>query len=105
MLKDKLIYVFDILKNYQRPTRMIIWVIIISISYLACFFGKIKGTIDPIAETMLLGMYTDLGVYGVSRTVEKITQAKIDGVNTSVTQLSNTNNIDAKADVHVDSAG
>lgn len=84
---------------------MIIWVIIVSIAFLACFFGRIKGTVDPIAETMLIGMFTDLGIYGISRTVEKNVQAKINGVNASVTQLSNTNNIDAKADVHVDSPG
>lgn len=77
--------ILDKIKNYNRPIRMVIWVIIISFSYIFLILGNNKNNIDPLTEVMLLGMFTDLGIYTVARTTEKNTQAKIDGTK-SVTQ-------------------
>lgn len=77
---------------------MCVWVICIAISYLYAILNKTK--VNPIDEvltqTILYGMFADLGVYGVARTYEKTIQAKIDGgnpttINTNKTITTNIN--------------
>lgn len=84
--------ILDAIKNYQRPIRMCIWVICIAVSYMYSAMGWNKGTIDTtLTQTILYGMFIDLGIYTGARTYEKIAQAKIDGTQV-IAQTTNANN-------------
>lgn len=95
------ITVLDRVKNYNRPVRMVVWVLVISGSFIYLILAKNKAPVDPLAEIMLIGMFADLGIYGVARTVEKNVQAKIDGTQGIVNKVADSPNTDTKAEVKV----
>lgn len=92
------IELLDKIKNYQRPVRMILWVFTIIFVLVYIVVKQIKE-VSPLTEVIILGMFADLGIYGVSRTVEKNLQAKLDNTQGVVDKVANSPNIDTKANI------
>lgn len=65
---------FEIIKKYQRPLRTVLWAILIAIAFIACLFSKNPCNDGFITEIILIAMFTDMGIYTISRTVEKLKQ-------------------------------
>jgi hypothetical protein len=66
---SKLTNVFDLIKKYQRPLRTVLWSILISFVLILCLFKTCNESMT--VETILVAMFVDMGIYGVSRTIEK----------------------------------
>ena len=66
------------IREYLRPIRTIIWVIIITILFIKLITGfePRVGQVD-LLSLLILAMFTDMGVYGLSRTYEKINTKNI----------------------------
>jgi cytochrome c biogenesis factor len=62
----------ELIKKYQRPTRTVIWTILIIIAFLVCLFSSKPCNEGFITEAILFAMFADMGVYTISRTIEKL---------------------------------
>jgi hypothetical protein len=71
--------VLILIKNYQRPVRTILWSVLITIAFLVCLFSSKPCNEGFITEAILLAMFADMGVYTISRTIEKLKNKNIDG--------------------------
>ena len=71
--------VLILIKNYQRPVRTILWSVLITIAFLVCLFSTKPCNEGFITEAILLAMFTDMGVYTISRTIEKLKNKNTDG--------------------------
>lgn len=60
----------QILKEYQRPIRTVLWTILIAFAFIACLFKQCHETL--LTEMILVAMFADMGIYTVARTFEKI---------------------------------
>lgn len=66
---------FDKLKKYQRPFRTVLWTILIALAFVGCLFFNTCNE-SRFVETILIAMFTDMGIYTVGRTIEKIKNLK-----------------------------
>jgi hypothetical protein len=71
--------IFELIKKYQRPLRTVIWTILITIAFLVCLFSSKPCNDGFVVETILFAMFGDMGVYTVSRTIEKIKNKDTNG--------------------------
>lgn len=63
--------VLDLIKKYQRPVRTVIWTLLISIAFMFCLFTTRECNDGFVIEAILIAMFADMGIYTVSRTIEK----------------------------------
>jgi cytochrome c biogenesis factor len=70
--------VLILIKNYQRPVRTILWSILITIAFLVCLFSTKPCNEGFITEAILFAMFADMGVYTISRTIEKLKNKNTD---------------------------
>ena len=59
------------IKNYQRPVRTCLWAILIAVAFIMCLAGKFECNGNTMAEYILIGMFTDMGIYTAARSIEK----------------------------------
>ncbi len=71
--------VLILIKNYQRPLRTVIWTILVVIAFITCLFSSKPCNEGFITEAILLAMFADMGVYTISRTIEKLKNKNTDG--------------------------
>jgi hypothetical protein len=71
--------VLILIKNYQRPLRTVIWTILVVISFITCLYSSKPCNEGFITEAILLAMFADMGVYTISRTIEKLKNKNTDG--------------------------
>lgn len=64
--------ILQLIKNYQRPVRTVIWTLLIIVAFIACLFTDKPCNEGFITEAILIAMFSDMGIYTVSRTIEKI---------------------------------
>jgi hypothetical protein len=68
-----------LIKNYQRPLRTVIWTILVVIAFITCLYSSKPCNEGFITEAILLAMFADMGVYTISRTIEKLKNKNTDG--------------------------
>lgn len=61
-----------IIKQYQRPLRTVLWAVLLAIRYIGCSFFEAPCNDDLITQIITVGFFADMGIYTVSRTLEKI---------------------------------
>lgn len=86
--------ILDKIRDFQRPVRMCVWVLCIAISYMLAVISK--STVianEALTQTILYGMFADLGIYGIARTYEKVTQAKTVAGNPTTLNVNKTSTI------------
>lgn len=71
--------VLILIKNYQRPLRTVIWTILVVIAFITCLYSSKPCNEGFITEAILLAMFADMGVYTISRTIEKLKNKNTDG--------------------------
>ena len=71
--------VLILIKNYQRPVRTILWSALITIAFVTCLYSSKPCNEGFITEAILLAMFADMGVYTISRTIEKLKNKNTDG--------------------------
>lgn len=64
--------ILELIKKYQRPVRTVLWTILISIAFVTCLYSTKPCNEGFITEAILLAMFADMGVYTISRTIEKL---------------------------------
>lgn len=64
--------ILELIKKYQRPVRTVLWSILIMIAFLTCLYSTKPCNEGFITEAILLAMFADMGVYTISRTIEKL---------------------------------
>jgi hypothetical protein len=64
--------VLELIKKYQRPVRTVLWSILIVIAFVTCLYSTKPCNEGFITEAILLAMFADMGVYTISRTIEKL---------------------------------
>lgn len=64
--------VLELIKKYQRPVRTVLWSILIMIAFVTCLYSTKPCNEGFITEAILLAMFADMGVYTISRTIEKL---------------------------------
>lgn len=64
----------DAIKEYQRPLRTVLWVILITFAFINCLTGSIPCKENPMVQYIIMGMFADMGVYTAARSYEKIKQ-------------------------------
>jgi hypothetical protein len=64
--------VLELIKKYQRPVRTVLWSILIVIAFVTCLYSSKPCNEGFITEAILLAMFADMGVYTISRTIEKL---------------------------------
>ena len=63
----------ELAKRYNRPFRQIIWVCCFVLAFVACLTNWIPCFAENTAVKWFLGfMATDMGVYNIGRSVEKL---------------------------------
>jgi hypothetical protein len=71
--------VLILIKNYQRPVRTVLWSVLITIAFVTCLYSSKPCNEGFITEAILLAMFADMGVYTISRTIEKLKNKNTDG--------------------------
>jgi hypothetical protein len=71
--------VLILIKNYQRPVRTVLWSVLIVIAFITCLYSSKPCNEGFITEAILLAMFADMGVYTISRTIEKLKNKNTDG--------------------------
>ncbi len=64
--------VLELIKKYQRPVRTVLWSILIVIAFVTCLYSTKPCNEGFVTEAILLAMFADMGVYTISRTIEKL---------------------------------
>ena len=64
--------ILELIKKYQRPVRTVLWSILIMIAFVSCLYSTKPCNEGFITEAILLAMFADMGVYTISRTIEKL---------------------------------
>lgn len=64
--------ILELIKKYQRPVRTVLWSILIIIAFITCLYSTKPCNEGFITEAILLAMFADMGVYTISRTIEKL---------------------------------
>lgn len=64
--------ILELIKKYQRPVRTVLWSILIMIAFVTCLYSTKPCNEGFITEAILLAMFADMGVYTISRTIEKL---------------------------------
>lgn len=64
--------VLELIKKYQRPVRTVLWSVLIVIAFITCLYSSKPCNEGFITEAILLAMFADMGVYTISRTIEKL---------------------------------
>lgn len=64
----------NIIKEYQRPLRTVLWVFLLSFGYIGCLTGLIPCSENPMTQYIVVGMFGDMGVYAAARSYEKVKQ-------------------------------
>lgn len=88
-MNPKLQRVLDAIKDYNRPVRCLVWVVCIVFAFIGYVTGLCKEQINN-SETMaiILGMFTDMGVYGISKSFEAMANIKANANATTNTNLT-----------------
>lgn len=73
-MAKKVLSFLNAIKNYQRPVRTCLWAILIAVAFIMCLTGKFNCDGNPMAEYILIGMFADMGIYTVTRSIEKAKQ-------------------------------
>ena len=69
--RTRLIWFLEGLKEYQRPVRTCLWTLLIATAFILCLCSCIPCTSNYITESILMCMFADMGIYTVSRSIEK----------------------------------
>lgn len=64
--------ILELIKKYQRPVRTVLWSILIMIAFVTCLYSTKPCNEGFVVEAILLAMFADMGVYTISRTIEKL---------------------------------
>lgn len=89
------------IRDFQRPVRMCVWVLCIATSYMIAVISKTTIIAnEALTQTILYGMFADLGIYGIARTYEKVTQAKTIAGNPTTVNINKTTVTDESTTVN-----
>ena len=70
-MTNKLVAFFEGVKNYQRPVRTVMWAILIAVAFILCLTGRVPCENNQITYTILICMFSDMGLYTAARSIEK----------------------------------
>lgn len=79
----------QLISDYQRPIRTVIWVILIVAAFIYIIFTGGKEDMSKLGELLVIGMFADMGIYAGLKTYEKVQQAKINGNQSVVESVVN----------------
>lgn len=69
--QSMLIRILEVIKKYQRPVRCVLWVFLIAFAFILCLVSDKPCNDGFVTESIILGMFADMGIYSFLRTKEK----------------------------------
>lgn len=78
----------QLISDYQRPIRTVVWVFLIVGAFIYIIFTGGKEDMSKLGELLVIGMFADMGIYAGLKTYEKVSQAKINGTQNVVDKVT-----------------